>query len=98
MLVSTPICGCSRTSQISEATATDVATVDEYTVRKKRIPRRCLSASTARPSPITRPAGTVMSAKRKVTPREWRNSLDCNTSQYCCAPTYVFSPPNPPPR
>ena len=29
MLVSTPICGCSRTSQISEATATDVATVEE---------------------------------------------------------------------
>ena len=47
---------------------------------------------------MTRPAGTVMSAKRNVTPSEWRNSLDWNTSQYCDQPTYVFAPPNPPPR
>ena len=41
--------GCSRKNHISEATATLVATVDEKTVRKKAMPRRCLSTSTARP-------------------------------------------------
>ena len=56
-------------------------------VRKKRMPRRCLSASTANPRPMTRPAGTVISANANVTPSEWRNSLDWATSQYCDQPT-----------
>ena len=42
--------------------------------------------------------GTVISANVNVTPSEWRNSFDWNTSQYCLTPTYVFSPLNPPPR
>ncbi len=60
-----PTCGCNSTNQISEATAMLVATVDENSVRNTPLPRRCLSASTARPMPRARPIGTVINAKRE---------------------------------
>ena len=69
MLASTPTSGCSRNSHIRLATATDVATVDENMARKTPIPRRYLSASTARPTPSTRPIGTVIRANFTVTPK-----------------------------
>ena len=39
MFANTPIDGWNRNSHISDATATEVATVDENTVRKNPIPR-----------------------------------------------------------
>ena len=41
------------------------------------MPRRCLSASTARPMPSAMPIGTVMSANTNVSPSAWWNSFDC---------------------
>ncbi len=51
MLASAPTDGCRRNSHIRLATATEVATVEENTVRNAPIPRRYLSASTASPTP-----------------------------------------------
>ena len=45
--MSTPIDGLNSTSHISDATATDVATVDEKIVRNTAMPRSRWSASTA---------------------------------------------------
>ena len=66
---STPTSGWSRNSHIRLATATDVATVEENTVRKKPTPRSYLSASTASPTPSASPSGTVISANLTVTTR-----------------------------
>ena len=66
-LASTPTSGWSRNSHIRLATATDVAIVDEKIVRNTPMPRRYLSASTASPTPRTRPIGTVSRANFTVT-------------------------------
>ena len=79
---SSPTWGCSRTNQISEATATLVTTVEEKIVRNTPMPRRCLSANTARPTPPMIPAGTVRSASWKVLPNACWNSELCSTSRY----------------
>ena len=67
-LVSDPTSGCRRNSHISDATATEVATVDEKIMRNTPMPRRCLFASTANPTPSTSPNGTVISGNLNVTP------------------------------
>ena len=74
-LESTPTDGSSRNSHIRLATATDVAIVEEKMARKMPMPRRYLSASTARPTPSASPSGTVMSANLNVTKRASWNSL-----------------------
>src|SRR6516162_6392548 len=93
MRVNTPIDGLKSTSHIKEATATEVATVVEKTVRNTPMPRIALLASTARPTPSTRPSGTVSRTNWTVTQREWRNSSDVATSVYCLKPTYTWLPP-----
>jgi hypothetical protein len=55
MRVNTPTEGLKSTSHINEATATEVATVDEKMVRNTPMPRIALLASTARPTPSTQP-------------------------------------------
>ena len=67
MLASAPTDGWRRNNHIKLATATDVATVEENTARNAPIPRRYLSASTARPTPKRTPSGTVISANLIVT-------------------------------
>ncbi len=79
---STPISGCSNTNQTRLATATLVATVLENTVRKKPMPRRCLSASTARPMPRRSPIGTVITANLTDTMSASWNCLLWKTSRY----------------
>jgi len=79
--------------KITEATATEVATVDEKIVRKMAIPRSRWCASTARPSPRMMPAGTVCSAKRTVTPRLCRSSRELSTSAYWSSPTQSLGRP-----
>ena len=90
---SAPISGWSRNSHIRLATATDVATVDEKTVRNRPTPRSHLSASTASPTPSARPSGTVISANLVVTSKACWNSSLRNTSQYWSHPfDRQFSP------
>ena len=86
MLESTPTLGWSRNSHIRLATATDVATVDEKMARNAPTPRTYLSARAARPTPSTRPIGTVISANLPVTATAWRNSLLRSTSRYWSHP------------
>ena len=79
---SAPTSGWSRNNHIRLDTATDVATVDEKIARNTPIPRRCLSASTARPTPNTSPSGTVIIANLAVTHNACWNSDDRNVSTY----------------
>jgi hypothetical protein len=58
-----PIDGLSRVSHMSEATATDVAIVEENMVRNTAMPRSRWWASTARARPAARPRGTVRRVK-----------------------------------
>ena len=76
----------SRNSHIKLATATEVATVEENAVRNAPMPRRYLSASTARPTPARTPSGTVIRAKRNVTPRAFWNSMLRKRSTYWSKP------------
>ena len=64
------------------ATATEVATVDEKIVRNAPTPFSVLLASTARPTPSTRPMGTVNSANLTVTQSAFWNSTERKASQY----------------
>ena len=64
------------------ATATDVATVEENTVRNTLMPRRYLSAITASTIPSTSPIGTLMIANFTVTQRACWNSSERKRSRY----------------
>ena len=81
-LESTPTDGSSRNSHIRLATATVVAMVEEKMARKMPMPRRYLSASTARPMPRASPSGTVISANLNVTKSASWNSRLRATSTY----------------
>ena len=92
-LASTPTSGWRRNSHIRLATATDVAIVDVKKKRKTARPRRYLSASTASPTPSTRPVGTVSRANFTVTHSACWNSTLRNTSTYWSQPFETqFSP------
>ena len=86
MLARAPTDGCRRNNHIRLATATEVATVEENTVRNEPILGRYLSASTANPMPAPTPSGTVIRAKRNVTPRAFWNSMLRNRSTYWSRP------------
>ena len=86
MLARMPTDGWNRYSHISDATATDVATVLEKMLRNAPIPRTCLSARIASPNPRRSPIGTVISANWTVVIMPW-NSFDSHTSRYCDQPT-----------
>ena len=62
-------------SEISDATATDVTTVDEKIVRNTVMPRSCWCASTARPRPSAMPIGTVSSTNSSVTFKLFVNAV-----------------------
>ena len=70
--------------KITEATATEVATVEENTVRKKRMPRSCWCARTASNSPRISPVGTVKSRLSRA-----RHALQRQLYDYAVEMGYV---------
>ncbi len=82
-----PICGFTSTRKMTDATATEDATVDEKIVWKTLMPRRWRLAATARTMPSTMPTGTVSRTNRIVTERPLRNSSPERTSEYWERPT-----------
>ena len=80
-------------SEINDATATDVTTVDEKTVRKNPMPRILWCASTARSRPSTMPIGTVRNTNSTVTLKLLVNRCDVSTERYCESPTHLRGMP-----
>ena len=67
---------------MSDATATEVTTVDEKIVRNSAIPRRRWCASTASARPSTMPIGTVSRTNSMVTLKLFVNRCEVSTSRY----------------
>ncbi len=88
-----PVVGSRRVKNITDATATEVAIVEEKIVRKIRIPARCRCAKTAIPSPRMIPAGTVNSTYKVESQSGVRNSECESTEEYCDKPTYFCGRP-----
>jgi len=72
---------------MTEATAVEVAMVEEKIARNSRIPARRLCARTARPRPRPIPAGTDKSTYTTVRHRLPRKTADPSTDRYWESPT-----------
>ena len=82
-----PTMGFSITKKMTDATATEVATVEANTVWKKRMPRSRRWAATASRTPRMSPAGTVHNTYCRLIHRPLRNSAPPRTSVNWLNPT-----------
>ena len=83
----TPICWLMSTRNTTDATAADVAMVDEKIVWNTLTPRSRRLAATARTVPSTSPIGTVKITNWTLCHSPSRNSGPVRTSRYCSHPT-----------
>ena len=88
-----PASGWRSVKNTTDATATELATVEEKMVWKMRIPRSFRSAATARSTPRMMPIGTVRTANLAVTASDRRNVDDVSESMMFDPPIHSSEPP-----
>ena len=84
---SSPTTGLSRVPKMTEATATELTTVEEKINRYTAMPLSLRCAATARASPSRMLVGTTMITKTNVVSRLWVNCVEEMVGQIWCSPT-----------
>ena len=82
-----PTTGFKRVPKTTEATATELTTVEEKIMRYTAMPLSFRCAATARAKPRTRLVGTTRTTKTSVVKRLCVNWVELRTGPIWCSPT-----------